>query len=158
MINIVDKYFQRNDDAVLADKLMRFGQKLAVWLTNSDDLTTFHLIHYSDDGLCIDGVLQENLNWQSDFFAWATYKQAEFILPILDPVFERDALQNSLTQALNECDSYKSMLDGVNEACARRQAKLKEQEQIMQVSCRSWRQRSNHLLMPKFRLKGETRL
>jgi DNA repair exonuclease SbcCD ATPase subunit len=85
MINTMDKYFQRTDDAVLADKLMKCGQKLAVWLTDSDDLTTFHLIHYSDNGFCVDGVLQENLKWQSDFLSWAAYKQAEFLLPIPDP-------------------------------------------------------------------------
>jgi predicted RNase H-like nuclease (RuvC/YqgF family) len=121
----MDKYFQRSNDAILADKLMKCGQKLAVWLTDCCNLTTFHLIDYSDDGFCVDGVLQENLKWQSEFVSWATYRQAEFLLPTSDPAItlrdslenaikERKVLKHSLAQALNECDELRQKNENLN--------------------------------------------
>lgn len=82
----MQEFYKRSDDAVLAEKLMRLGQVLAVWLTNEDDVTTFHLMHFGEDGAYIDGKLQDSLKRQTSFFAFVDAKQAEFLLPIDDPV------------------------------------------------------------------------
>lgn len=102
----MDKYFQRSDDAVLADKLLRVsGEPLAVWLTDNEDLTTFHLMRYSNEGLVIDENYVPYVQFQSNFFSYCEDHQAEFLLPITDPTIE---LQHSLTAALNECDELRA--------------------------------------------------
>lgn len=105
---LMDRYYKRSDDAVLADKLMRFGQILAVWLTNKDDITTFHLMYYKEDGLYVDGLKQKSVRLQFDFFLLAAEQQAEFLLPISDPTI---LLQQEITLLKIQIEGFKAALE-----------------------------------------------
>jgi len=107
-----NEFYKRSDDAVLAEKLMRLGQPLTVWLTDEDDVTTFHLMHFGEDGAYIDGKLQDSLKWQTSFFAFVDAKQAEFLLPIHNPV---TLLQQEIALHKTTIKGFEAALELANE-------------------------------------------
>lgn len=107
----MSKYYQLSTDYDQADKLLSKGLSLPVWMVFNQNPLVFNTDHKqlrvfssSDEKLFIDG-----LKPPSDF----TYEkyQVLFLLPIPDPTI---ALQNSLTQALNECDELRQKNETLN--------------------------------------------
>ncbi len=119
----MQEFYKRSGDAVLAEKLMRLGQPLAVWLTDADDVTTFHLMHFGEDGAYIDGKLQESLEWQTSFFTFADAKQAGFLLPIDDPV---TPLQQEIALHETTIKGFEAALELANEKVTNRNREIRE--------------------------------
>lgn len=97
--------YKRSKDYVLADKLLRAsGEPLAAWLTDANDITTFHLLSYGNDGLCVDGVFQPRIQFQTNFFDYCEVTHAQFLLPVLEDdtpkVDDRDRQREELQISL----------------------------------------------------------
>lgn len=116
-----NQYYQLSTDYDLANRILKEGGSIIQQAKN--DFSGFFVITNSA-GL-------------GDNFDYLKESNTQFLLPIPDPTYELKTdlaevrqqcskLQHSLKLALDECDSYKSMLDGVNEACVRRREKIDE--------------------------------
>jgi hypothetical protein len=127
-------YYQLSDDYELANKFLKEGATLPVWLTmeSGGSSELFTASQPLEKELWLDGEFETDI---IDFTDYCVRKAAQFLLPIPDPTI---ALQHSLTAALNECDelrnqvaNWKAMCDGAYSACAELTTKSKEQESII---------------------------
>jgi hypothetical protein len=110
----MDKYYQLSTDYDQAWNLIQAGEKVIGWMYDEVSKQT-GLITASksnDPSVALEAFwLSPKMANASKFIELAQFRPAQFLLPIPDPTI---ALQNSLTQALNECDELRQKNETLN--------------------------------------------
>ena len=100
------QYYQLSTDYDLADKHLKEGATLPVWLTMETDGSSelFIASQYMGQELWLDGAFVMDI---IDFADYCIGKSAKFLLPIPDPTYE---LKTSLAEVQQQCSKLRAEL------------------------------------------------